>query len=102
MRAESSEVATTSALSREPLLDFSHVAAGYGKFDVLKDVSIHVDPGELVAIIGPNGAGKSTVLKAIMGMLRVSEGRIEFAGQEITGRRTDQLVRVGLGYVHQG
>jgi branched-chain amino acid transport system ATP-binding protein len=78
------------------------LSAGYGKFDVLHEVSLQVDPAEVVAIIGPNGAGKSTVLKAIMGFIRVSEGTIWFRGNDITGRRTDELVRLGLGYVPQG
>ena len=85
-----------------PILRVEGISAGYGGLDVLHDVSLHIAPREMVAIIGPNGAGKSTVLKAVMGLIRVSAGRIIFADQAITGRRTDQLVRIGIGYVPQG
>lgn len=85
-----------------PILSLDRVSAGYGGFDVLHAVSLYVAPLELVAIIGPNGAGKSTVLKAVMGLVRVSAGQITFAGQSIVGRRTDHLVRLGIGYVPQG
>jgi branched-chain amino acid transport system ATP-binding protein len=78
------------------------VSAGYGGLEVLHDVSLYVAQHEMVAIIGPNGAGKSTVLKAVIGLVRVSEGEITFADQVITGRRTDQLIRLGIGYVPQG
>jgi ABC-type branched-subunit amino acid transport system ATPase component len=85
-----------------PILRVEAISAGYGGLDVLHAVSLHVAPREMVAIIGPNGAGKSTVLKAVMGLVRVSAGEIIFADRPITGRRTDQLVRIGIGYVPQG
>jgi len=85
-----------------PILRVEGISAGYGGLDVLHEVSLHVAPREMVAIIGPNGAGKSTVLKAVMGLIRVSAGQIVFADGPITGRRTDQLVRIGIAYVPQG
>jgi branched-chain amino acid transport system ATP-binding protein len=97
--ASSPSVATN---GREPLLTVQDVRAGYGRFDVLQGVSLHVLPREVVAVIGPNGAGKSTVLKTVMGFLRVSAGTVQFDGRPIAGQRPDQLVRVGLGYVPQG
>lgn len=84
------------------LLRFDTISVGYGKFDVLQGVSLHVKPAEVVAIIGPNGAGKSTVLKAIMGFLKPSQGRILFGERDITRLRPDQLVPIGLAYVPQG
>ena len=84
------------------LLRFTGVSAGYGRFDVLQEVSIEVAPAEVVAIIGPNGAGKSTILKATMGFLKVSAGEIVFDGRSAVGERTDRLVGFGLGYVPQG
>jgi len=84
------------------LLEVQGISAGYGLFNVLEDVSLHVLPREVVAIIGPNGAGKSTVLKTVMGFLKPSAGRIQFSGHPIVGRRPDQLVRLGLVYVPQG
>lgn len=86
----------------EKLLEVRGVYAGYGRFDVLKGVSLYVKPGEIVSIIGPNGAGKSTLFKAITGFLRPSGGQVFFAGQEITGTRPDLLGSKGLSYVPQG
>jgi branched-chain amino acid transport system ATP-binding protein len=85
-----------------PLLDIEGISSGYGKQPVLHAVSMRVEEGEVVSIIGPNGAGKSTVLKTVLGFLRPQEGRISLAGQEITGRRADRLVPLGLAYVPQG
>jgi ABC-type branched-subunit amino acid transport system ATPase component len=84
------------------LLLAEHVTAGYGRIDILHDVSLAVRPGEIVSIIGPNGAGKSTSFKAIVGFLRPSQGRVVFNGEEITGLRPDLVLRRGLAYVPQG
>ena len=75
--------------------------AGYGDVNVLKDVSLHVDPGEIVVLIGPNGAGKSTVMKAIFGLIRVNRGSVTYKGHDLTGFRADQVVRSGICYVPQ-
>ena len=88
--------------SSPPLLRFEDVSAGYGRFDVLQHVSLHVCVAEVVAIIGPNGAGKSTVLKTVIGFLRPSAGGVFFDGRSIGGMPTHELVRLGLGYVPQG
>src|SRR5437588_6059202 len=89
-------------VAEQPLLRIEHVSAGYGRIDVLQDVSMHVHAQEVVAIIGPNGAGKSTVLKTVMGFLKPSEGEIFFDDRPITGLPTHLLVRSGLAYVPQG
>jgi len=86
----------------DPLLRVEHIDAGYGKVQVLHDVSIVVHPAEVVSIIGPNGAGKSTVLKSIIGWLRPSAGEVIFGGASIAGLRPDQVVRHGIGFVPQG
>src|SRR5687768_14674165 len=85
-----------------PLLRLDGVSAGYGRLEVLHEVSLEVFASEVVAIIGPNGAGKSTVLKTAMGFLHPSTGQVSFEGRVINGWRTHQLVRLGLGYVPQG
>jgi ABC-type branched-subunit amino acid transport system ATPase component len=82
-------------------LEARGVYGGYGGADILHGVELDVEEGELVVIVGPNGAGKSTLLKAIFGLIRVREGSIRFAGEEIANRRPDQLVRRGLGFVPQ-
>ena len=84
------------------LLFAEHITAGYGKIDILHDVSLTVHPGEIVSIIGPNGAGKSTSFKAIVGFLHPRQGRVVFNGEEIIGLRPDLVLRRGLAYVPQG
>src|SRR5258708_22396487 len=86
-------------ISPADVLELRGVAAGYGDVPVVRDVDLAVGRGEIVTIVGPNGAGKSTVLKAIVGILRPSEGTIVLAGRPIGGPRTDHLVRRGVGYV---
>jgi len=83
------------------VLEVNSVVAGYGEMEILHDVSIRVERGEIVSIIGPNGAGKSTLMKMIFGLLRARRGHVLFAGQEITGLPPEQIVRRGLCYVPQ-
>ena len=85
-----------------PLLLAEHLTAGYGRIDILHDVSLAVRPGEIVSVIGPNGAGKSTAFKTVVGFLRPHTGRVQFNGEDITGLRTDLVLRRGLAYVPQG
>jgi ABC-type branched-subunit amino acid transport system ATPase component len=68
---------------------------------VIRDVSISVGPGEIVAIIGPNGAGKSTLLKSLVGILRLDSGTIMLGDEDVTNRPPEQLARRGVGYVPQ-
>ena len=84
------------------LLTAEKITGGYGKIDILHDVSLSVRPGEIVSIIGPNGAGKSTAFKTIVGLLRPRTGTINFNGEDITGLRPDLVLRRGLAYVPQG
>jgi ABC-type branched-subunit amino acid transport system ATPase component len=84
------------------LLAAESLTAGYGRMDILHDVSLTVDMNEIVSIIGPNGAGKSTAFKTIVGFLRPRAGRVLFNGEEITGLRPDLVLRRGLAYVPQG
>jgi len=85
-----------------PLLMAEHLTAGYGRFDILHDVSLTVHVNEIVSIIGPNGAGKSTAFKTVVGFLAPRTGRVLFNGEEITGLRPDRVLRRGLAYVPQG
>jgi ABC-type branched-subunit amino acid transport system ATPase component len=85
-----------------PLLVAEGLTAGYGRMDILHDVSLSVRPGELVSVIGPNGAGKSTAFKTIVGFLTPRTGRVVFDGAPITGLRPDLVLRRGLAYVPQG
>jgi branched-chain amino acid transport system ATP-binding protein len=84
------------------LLEFRDVEAGYGSIQILHGVSLHVNAGEVVAVVGPNGAGKSTTFKVIMGLITYLRGEIVFDGRSLIGRRPDQILGLGLGYVPQG
>jgi branched-chain amino acid transport system ATP-binding protein len=85
-----------------PLLELRAVQAGYGPIQILHGVSLHVDPGEVVAVIGPNGAGKSTTFKAVMGFINFLGGDVVFDGQSLVGLPPDRILGRGLAYVPQG
>ena len=84
-----------------PSLRAEHVTSGYGGVPVIRDVSLAVGPGEIVAVIGPNGAGKSTLLKSLVGILRVTGGRILLGDADVTNHTPEDLARRGVGYVPQ-
>jgi ABC-type branched-subunit amino acid transport system ATPase component len=84
-----------------PSLQALSITAGYGGVPVIRDVSISVGPGEVVAIIGPNGAGKSTLLKSLVGILKLNSGRILLGQDDVTGHPPEDLARRGVGYVPQ-
>ena len=81
------------------LLEASALNAWYGAAQILYDVALHVDRGEVVALMGRNGAGKSTTLKALMGLLAKRKGRIAFLGQDVSTASPHEVARLGLGYV---
>ena len=84
-----------------PSLRAEHVTSGYGGVPVIRDVSISVGPKEIVAIIGPNGAGKSTLLKSLVGILRVTGGRVLLGEEDVTNHPPEDLAKRGVGYVPQ-
>jgi branched-chain amino acid transport system ATP-binding protein len=73
----------------------------YGKSHILKGVSLQVGQGEIVALLGRNGAGKTTTLRSIMGLTRLKEGAIRFAGTVVDKLQPHRRSRLGLGYVPQ-
>jgi len=77
------------------------VDSGYGDVQILHDLSMHLEAGEIVCLIGPNGAGKSTVLKTVFGLLTPWSGSVRLDGAEIAGTPPEDLVRRGVGYVPQ-
>ncbi len=83
------------------LLEVAGLVAGYGETEILHGVSMRVEAGEIVTVIGPNGCGKSTLMKAIVGLVGVRSGRVEFRGEEITNGAPERIVRSGLCYVPQ-
>jgi urea transport system ATP-binding protein len=84
------------------MLSLHNLTAGYGQTRILRNVSIAVERGEIVAVVGRNGVGKSTLMKAIMGLVRCMDGSIAFDGQDITARKTHLRARGGIGYIPQG
>ncbi len=84
------------------MLRILNLEAGYGPLRVLKGVSLHVAPGEIVAIIGANGAGKTTLLKTIAGVLKPRSGRIVLERREIHGMPAERIVRLGCSLVPEG
>jgi len=84
-----------------PSLRAESVTAGYGNVPVIRNVSISVGPGEIVAVIGPNGAGKSTLLKSLVGILRPTGGHVILGSDDVTGHSPEELARRGVGYVPQ-
>ena len=83
----------------ETLLEAHGLAAWYGAAQILFDVDLKVQRGEVVALMGRNGAGKSTTLKALIGMLGKRSGSISFLGQDISRSEPHHAARMGLGYV---
>jgi branched-chain amino acid transport system ATP-binding protein len=84
-----------------PLLELAGFAAGYRRMQVLWNVDLLIHEHESVVLLGANGAGKTTLLKAIMSLVEVWAGRIDFAGQDITRLRTDQRVRRGIVFMSE-
>jgi branched-chain amino acid transport system ATP-binding protein len=81
------------------LLQIENINTYYGSIHALKDVSLHVDKGEIVAVIGGNGAGKTTLLNTISGVLHSRTGGILFEDQPIGKLSPDKVVRVGISQV---
>jgi len=78
------------------VLELEGLVAGYHGLQILHELDLRVDAGEIVALVGANGAGKTTTLRAISGVVRSSTGTITFDGQRADGVRTAELVRRGL------
>lgn len=85
-----------------PLLQLDHVRAGYGPIEVLKGISLEVNPGEIVTMIGANGAGKTSTLMCISGVNKVRSGRILFNGEEIQNQKPNLIVLKGLSQSPEG
>jgi branched-chain amino acid transport system ATP-binding protein len=85
-----------------PFFEVSDLSVSYGGVAALRDLSLQVAEGEIVALLGPNGAGKTTTLKAIVGWSRASRGRITFEGRDLTRMNTEDIVRLGVTMVPQG
>ncbi|MBR0641850.1 ABC transporter ATP-binding protein [Plastoroseomonas hellenica] len=85
-----------------PLLEVRSIAARLGRVPVLSDVSLSVPARAVVALLGRNGVGKTTTLRTVMGTVAATDGRIGFAGQDITRLAAYRRPALGIGYVPQG
>ncbi|HJM76394.1 MAG TPA: ABC transporter ATP-binding protein [Dehalococcoidia bacterium] len=83
------------------LLEVRDVSTGYSEVEIVHEVSMRVERGEIVTIIGPNGAGKSTLLKAVFGLLPISAGSVRFDGVDVTRYNAPRMVAAGASFVPQ-
>ncbi len=83
------------------LLEVRNLQAGYGKLQVLFDVSLSLNKGEIHCVVGPNGSGKSTLLKAIFGLANIYEGKVLLNGRDITRLKPHEKARMGMAYLPQ-
>lgn len=84
------------------LLKVDKIVSGYGKIDILKEISIEVNPNEIVCILGANGAGKTTLANTITGLIPAKKGKIIFNNINITNLPTNEIVKLGLTQVPEG
>jgi len=84
------------------MLKLQGVCAGYGGTEIIRNVSLEVNKGEVVTIVGANGAGKTTTLRTICGIVKPKSGSIEFEGRRVDGLRSDEIVAAGITMVPEG
>ncbi|RJF71643.1 ABC transporter ATP-binding protein [Deinococcus cavernae] len=85
-----------------PLLEIDRLSVNYGAIQAVRDISLHVDEGEVVTLIGANGAGKTTTLRAVSRMLKPVAGSLRFAGRDITRIPADEAVKIGVAQSPEG
>ncbi|AZO57800.1 MAG: ABC transporter ATP-binding protein [Mesorhizobium sp.] len=84
------------------MLEVSDLQVAYGDVGALWGVSLHVDPGTIVAIVGANGAGKTTLLRTVSGLLKPKSGDIRLAGQSLVGKAPQEIASLGIAHVPEG
>lgn len=87
---------------KKEILKITNLVSSYGNIKALKDISIYVNEGEIVTLLGANGAGKSTLMKSILGMVNIEQGSIFYKGTELVGKRSYQIVPMGISLVPEG
>ena len=78
-----------------------NITAGYGGVDIIKNINLYVNEGEIVVIVGPNGAGKSTAMKSLLGLLKLTKGSVKFSEKTITNMLPQDRVSLGIAFVPQ-
>ena len=89
-------------MTKNSLLKIENLSSGYGSTIIVNNFSFEVKKGEILAITGSNGMGKTTLMKTIMGLIKVREGKISFKEKDITNSSPDYRSKSGIGYVPQG
>lgn len=84
------------------MLDIKNLSVSYGAIDAVKDISLHVNDGEIVSLIGANGAGKTTTLHTITGLVPAKSGSIMFNGQDLLKTKANRIVTLGMAHVPEG
>jgi len=84
------------------MLRTERLHAGYGKIVAVRDLDLHIEEGEIVALLGANGAGKSTTLGAIAGLVETKSGRVLLDERDVTGTSAEEMVRCGVSLVPEG
>ena len=84
------------------MLELQGIEGGYGGTTVLRDVSLSIPPGSVVALLGPNGAGKSTTMRMASGLLRPRRGRVLLDGNDVTAVSPSRRARLGICHVMEG
>jgi branched-chain amino acid transport system ATP-binding protein len=102
MRTPAANASTTTTTRPPALLSVSDLHVSYGAITALRGVSLSVGKGEIVALIGANGAGKTSTLRAISGMLKPKQGTITLDDKAIAGRKSNELVPLGMAHAPEG
>lgn len=89
-------------MSSVPILEVQDLCCGYGRIEVVRNISLSLGEGEILALIGANGAGKTTLLKAIAGIIKPSKGNVFYRGESILKRETFENVKKGMSLVPEG
>lgn len=84
------------------MLAVRQLESGYGESVILRDITLRVQPGQVVCLLGRNGVGKTTLMKTIMGLLRARKGEVSYKDSDLTRKAPGKRARAGIGYVPQG
>lgn len=85
-----------------PILELKDVHVSYGNIKAVKGVNLYIEKGEIVTLIGSNGAGKTTTMKTICGLIKPTEGTIQFKSENITNKNTSSIVKMGISMSPEG
>ena len=86
----------------EKVLKLEHLSVHYGAIEALKDVSLHVNKGEIVALIGANGSGKTTTLRTISGLLKKTSGNLIYEDKDLSKYQASNIVKLGISHIPEG